>query len=236
MSHLQRPNTHAARNLGFYHLHPTSENCMSVPSMHHHYPIQLSKFAPQLQPCAISPENGFQDSCFTSIQRTSQFHRNRENNISTTVRCHFKPIQVSRCASRIHPSPASPAPRSHDYCLTSIHVQFHFHSRHYIRILPQTMSRLTPNQVPIFVIHLHPGHVSPKCGILEWHFRSLLHRTYWRSRVVHLNSIQVPSQTHTGLEIWISPQSRLPDSCVLPIQIVFHINEGTNICISHPYS
>ena len=32
---------------------------------------------------------------------------------------------------------------------------------------------------------------------------------------MHLNSIQFPSHTHTGLEIWKWPQSRLPDSWVL---------------------
>ena len=126
--------------------------------------------------------------------------------------------------------------QSHDYCLTPIHVQFHLHSRHYIRISPQTMSHLTSNQVPIFVIHLHPVRVSSKCGILELHFSPQSHLTWWMSQDVHLNSIQVPSYTHTGLEIWISPQSRLPDSCVLSIHIVFHISKGTYICISHPYS
>ena len=33
--HHQRPNMRAACYLGLYHLHPSSENCMSVPSRHH---------------------------------------------------------------------------------------------------------------------------------------------------------------------------------------------------------
>ena len=142
-SHISRPST----NENVSHLH-TGHSLPHIPK------IIVS------HPGAISHENWFQDSCLTFIQVTSQFHPNRDNNISATFRSHFKPIQVSRRASQIHPCPPSPASRSHDYCLTSIHAEFHLNSIQYIRISLQTRSHF-------FVIHLHPVSLSPKCGIQE---------------------------------------------------------------------
>ena len=132
--HHQCPNIRAACYLGLYHLHPSSENCMSVPSRHHPLPIQLARLVSHLHPGAISPEHWFQDSCLTVTQVTSQFHTNHDNNISATFRSHFKPLQVSRCASQIH-------------------LAMEMCGSH------PSNSRLTSIQAPRFTPHLHPGHV-----------------------------------------------------------------------------
>ena len=124
---------------------------------------------------------------------------------SATFRSHFKPIQVSRCASQIHPCPASPASRSHDYCLTSIHAEFHLHSMQYIRISPPP----PPPPPPPPTTH-HTTHHPPPPP----------HVPIFVIFVIHLH-------LHIGLEIWKWPQSRLPDSCILSIHIVFNINKGT---------
>ena len=48
---------------------------------------------------------------------------------------------------------------------------------------------------------------------------------------MQLNSIQVPSHPHPFPEIDVSPQSRLLDSRLLPIQIMSHLKTGPYICL-----
>ena len=48
---------------------------------------------------------------------------------------------------------------------------------------------------------------------------------------MHLNSIQVPSHPHPFPEIDVSPQFRLLDSRLLPIQIASHLSPGPYICL-----
>ena len=52
------------------------------------------------------------------------------------------------------------------------------------------------------------------------------HITLYTSQDVHINSIQVPSQPHPGLEICVSSPPRLPDSRFFFVSVESHLNLG----------
>ena len=143
-------------------------------------------------------------------------------------------IQIPKCLSHIHPCTGPLASRSEDSYLTFVHVQFHFHLGHYMHIPSPIMSHLAYNQnyflCLAFTQAMFNRHVGHENSISA---PSYSHITLCMSQEVYLKSIQVPSHPHSGLEIRVLPQSRLPYSCAFSIQIASLVNKGTYICISH---
>ena len=148
--------------------------------------------------------------------------------ISAPSRSHLTPIQVSSCASHLHPCPISPSSRFLNSCVTSIQVVYYLHPGCSI-------------QVPIFASHLHPGGVPYPPSSREWHFHTLqvpFHPHPYRLQACvsppsrsHINCIQVPrfgSHFHPGRG---SPPSRsaelLPSSVLDPS----HLHPVLEICI-----
>ena len=154
---------------------------------------------------------------------------------------HLSSIQVpsqltqdTRLLFHLHPSTTSPELRSQDsrLTLTSFYVTSHLYTGPKIHAPPLSRSHLTSSTFSTsFVTHLHPGCVSPPSR--TW-FKCIkvpicTHPLHWccvshpsRSWEQHLNSIQITSLTHLGLQMCISPPSR---SRLTSVQIP--------ICVSH---
>ena len=91
---------------------------------------------------------------------------------------------------------------------------------HDINVSHPSRSQLISMQVSIYASHLHPGHISPSCG----------------SQKLHLVSIQVQSETHPGIIMYVL----LPFMSCLTCRCVSQPNTGPtalprlNICIPSP--
>ena len=171
---------HVSRCVSHLHPGPLSTGKLylsSIPAPSQ--PIQVSGCASQFNPAPISTPSRSKDLCLLStqaprftcllclswilsqsgswylhltyIQVTSHLHRGPTNCILVPSKHHLKPIQVSRCVSRLHPCPSSTGSRSQYSVLTT------------------SMYCLTSIQVHRFPSHLHPGRVSPPCRC--WYLR-----------------------------------------------------------------
>ena len=89
--------------------HPDLKMCVSPISRPCLICIQVSRFLHQLLQCTFSPSS-----------------RPRKMQINS-IQAHIKLILVSGCVLHLHPHPASPASRSQNSCLISIHVPAYFH-------------------------------------------------------------------------------------------------------------
>ena len=197
------------------HLHPGPPNFILVPSKHHLKPIQVSRCVSHLHPGPFSIGELY---------------------LSSTL-VPYDPIHVSRCASQLNPGPISTPSRSRDLCLLStqaprftfllclswispqsgswylhlayIQVTSPLHPGPPNCILVPSKHHVKPIKVSRYVSHLHPGHF--RTGGL--YLSSILvpyhpiHVSRWASLFF---SIQVPSQSHPGLEICVSSPPRLP--------------------------
>ena len=123
--------------------------------------------------------------------------------ISSPSRSHLTPIQVSSCASHLHPCPISPSSRFLNSYVTSIQVAYYLHPGCSI-------------QVHIFASHLHPGGVPYPPRMAFPHLAGPISPPPIMSPGVCLTSIQVPYQLHPGPKIWVSFPSR---SRVTSIQV-----------------
>ena len=157
---------------------------------------------------------------------TSRLHPGPPNCILVPYKRHLKPIPVSWCVSppsrsflnwrivsQLHPSPISPYPRlkmcistqsrSHLNPIQVSRFVSDLHSGFQIHV--SSLSQLNPTSfwVLIFTSCLHPGNISPP----------------FRSRKLHLSSIQSSSQTHTGFTM-----------CLTSIQALSQLKN----CISAP--
>ena len=93
--------------------------------------------------------------------------------------------------------------------------------------------------LPITTIHVKSRLNRVSMIFLTWLHRSQVrlgpgpsHLNISRSQVAHLNSIQVHSQPHPGLEICVSSPFKLQDSRLLFILVESRLNPGPYICIS----
>ena len=111
------------------------------------------------------------------------------------------------------------------YCIICIQVtEFESHP-HPCHVPPPTRSIIWCLISFQVACHLHPGHENCTSAP-SWSYSNL---SMYQN--MQLNSIQVPSHPHPFPEIDVSPQSTLIDSCLLPIQIVSHLNPGPYICL-----
>ena len=170
----------------------------------------------------------------------------------------YHPIHVSRCASHLNPGPISTPSRSRDLCLLStqaprfvfllclcwispqsrswyLHLAYiqetsHLHPGPPSCVLVPSKHHLTPIYVSRCVSHLHPGPFSTG----ELYLSSTLVRciSLSPSKDVHLNSIQVPSQPHPGLEICVSSPPRLPYLRFFFVSVESYFNLVPDIYIS----
>ena len=102
-----------------------------------------------------------------SIQVVSYLHVGPENCISASWGSHLTPTEVSNFASHLHPGHISTPSSFWDLCLTSIQVLFssvptprfasHLHLGSNSHVLPQSKSRPTSIQIPLFESQFHPG-------------------------------------------------------------------------------
>ena len=170
----------------------------------------------------------------------------------------YHPIHVSRCAAQLNPGPISTPSRSRDLCFLStqapiftfllclswmllqsgswyfhlayIQVTSHLHRGPPNCILVPSKHHLKCIHVSRCVSHLHPGPLQlEKCNSAPYHS----HITPSTSQDVHLNSIQVPSQPHSGLEICVYSPPRLSDSLsqlnltlIWVLIFTFHLHPG----------
>ena len=192
---------------------------------------------------------------------TSRLHPGPPNCILVPYKRHLKPIPVSWCVSppsrsflnwrivsQLHPSPISPYPRlkmcistqsrSHLNPIQVSRFVSDLHSGFQIHV--SSLSQLNPTSfwVLIFTSCLHPGNISPP----------------FRSRKLHLSSIQSSSQTHTGFTMCLTsiqalsqlkncisapPQSQnTPSSSqdvhLSSIQVPSQPHPGLEMCVSSP--
>ena len=108
----------------------------------------LSHLHPGLKSLASSPSKYF----LSSIQ-VQKMQIN-------SIQAHINLILVSGCVLHIRPCPVSPASRSQNFCLISIHVPAHFHPGATISISPSSMYSSTSAWVTTLVSHLQTCHVS----------------------------------------------------------------------------
>ena len=98
--------------------HPRLKMCISTQSRSHLNPIQVYRFVSPLHPGSqihvfflclswILPQSGSWYVHLTYIQVTSHQHSSPPNCILVPSKHNFKPIQVSRCVSHLHPGPFS---------------------------------------------------------------------------------------------------------------------------------
>ena len=152
--------------------------------------------------------------------------------------------QDTRLLFHLHPSNTSPEFGSQDsrFILTSFYVTFHRYTGPKIHASPLSRSRLTSSTFSTsFVTHLHPVCVSLPSR--TW-FKCIkvpicTHPLHWccishpsRSWEEHLNSIQITSLTHLGLQMCISPPSR---SRLTSVQIPIFVSRLHTGRISPPF-
>ena len=160
---------------------------------------------------------------------------------STQSKSHLNPIQVSGFVFPLHPG-------SHIYVsslsqlnviqsgswyfhLAYIQVTSHLHRGPPNCILVPSKHHLKCIHVSRCVSHLHPGPLQlEKCNSAP----SQSHITPSTSQDVHLNSIQVPSQPHPGLEICVYSPPRLSDTRLFFVSVESYLNLGPDIYISPP--
>ena len=160
----------------------------------------------------------------------------------------------------VHLGCISPQSRSLYLCLTSIYVIPHSHQGPQIRIsIPHLQFKCweLPSASVHVTYHLLQGNVmlvSPTSIQLSWYVShlhqgcvSFINATRNESRFLHspislsskgvcLNSIQVPSHPHPGLEICVSPPLRCLDSRLLStsIQILMFVSHLHPCDVSPP--
>ena len=200
----------------------------------------------------------FLNLCLTSIQYMPHLHPGPDIRVTSSFRSHLVSIQVliqvPRMASQLHPSPISAHP-GHEtfvsppskYHFTWIRVPgFTSHSHlllcHVSPLYRSQDLRLTSIQVPSHFIHLlnficvsPPSRTWFKCIKVP----ICTHPLHWccvshpsRSWEEHLNSIQITSLTHLGLQMCISPPSR---SRLTSVQIPIFVSRLHTGRISPPF-
>ena len=208
-------------------LHPGPPNSILIPSKHHLKPIQVSRCVSHLYPGHFSTGGLYLSSILVP----------------------YHPIHVSRCAAQLNPGPISTPSRSRDLCFLStqapiftfllclswmllqsgswyfdlayIQVTSHLHRGPPNCILVPSKHHLKCIHVSRCVSHLHPGPLQlEKCNSAP----SQSHITPSTSQDVHLNSIQVPSQPHPGLEICVYSPPRLSDSRFFFVSVESYIS------------
>ena len=218
-------------------LHPGPPNSILIPSKHHLKPIQVTRYVSHLYPGHFSTGGLYLSSILVP----------------------YHPIHVSRCAAQLNPSPISTPSRSRDLCFPStqapiftfllclswmlfqsgswyfhlayIQVTSHLHRGPPNCILVPSKHHLKCIHVSRCVSHLHPGPLQlEKCNSAP----SQSHITPSTSQDVHLNSIQVPSQPHPGLEICVYSPPSLSDTRLLFVSVESYLNLGPDIYISPP--
>ena len=122
--------------------HPDLKMCVSPISRPCLIYIQVSRFLHQLLQCTFSPP-----------PRPTKMQIN-------SIQAHIKLILVLGCVPHIRPCPVSPASRSQNSCLISIHVLAHFHPGAKISISPSSMYSSTSAWVTTLVSHLQTCNVS----------------------------------------------------------------------------
>ena len=158
-----------------------------------------------------------------------------------TARSHINPIQFSIFVSHLHPGSQIHVSYLSQLNLTSIWVLIF-------------VSRLHPGYIspPLRSTHQIASYFHPRIISNAYRFQDVCltsiqilpqlenctsvpsqsHVTLSTSQDVHLNTIQVPSQPHSGLEICVSSPPRLPDSRFLFVSVESHPDLGPGICIS----
>ena len=133
--------------------------------------------------------------------------------LSNASRSFLTYIQDLRFLSHLHPCTVSLPSRYQDSCLTSTHF-------------------------PIYMPHLHLGHVSPPSKSRELHLNSIIvpsHPIQVSRCASRLNPgpISHPSKSEDVHPCSVPPPSRSLDSHITYIQVAFQLNPGPNVCISH---
>ena len=225
-------------------IHPGSQINVSSLSQLNLTSIWVLIFTSHLHPGNISPPSRSNKLHLSSIQASSQTHTSFKMCVSPPSRSFLN----WRIVSQLHPSLISPYPRlkmcistqsrSHLNPIQVSRFVSDLHSGSQIHV--SSLSQLNPTSfwVLIFTSCLHPGNISPP----------------FRSRKLHLSSIQSSSQTHTGFTMCLTsvqalsqlkncisapPQSpNTPSSSqdvhLSSIQVPSQPHPGLEMCVSSP--
>ena len=157
----------------------------------------------------ISPPPMSRHLHLTSIPGMNQLIPVHENFISA-LRFPYKDLQVSKSTSSFHPIPASPAPISTNSCiichlctaspasrsldsnLTSIHVTFHLQPGPKFGISPHSRSHVTSIQVTRIAPQLHPSPIATFPCI------KICSLTQSRSHRTPIHFLRLPSHLNLG--------------------------------------
>ena len=138
-------------------LHPGPSNCISIRTTSNLKPVQISKcVSPPSRLCLICirvPRFLFQ-----LLQCTVKPPSRPRKMQINSIKAHTKFVLVSGCWLHLHPCSASPAFRSQNSCLISLHVPAHFYTGPSIPISASSMYSSTSICVTTFVSHSQPCH------------------------------------------------------------------------------
>ena len=208
---------------------------------------------PTFHPCGFSLQSRSLCLCLISIHVTSHLHPSPQNCTSAPYKHPHNAIKDSRYVSHLHPGPISSGSGSNYFSLTSIHVLSQPNPGPYSHITPPSRQCLNSIQVPIFMCHLNPGHVSPTprseavwCTSINalshlqpGHSPRLRFTSHpcpdicisppSRWRITSIKFPKFASQLHPGP---ISKPSRSQDVCLTPIQALSQIYPSYRILVS----